>query len=457
MQIKKLQQLGTGAISSLLIVAGLLVLLIMAPVAAQDSDLSVDASQSLGTISPYVYGANMGAYSIVPQDMMPQAQALNLKYLRFGGTDSDQADVVVSQFDIFILKSRMLGTEPALTVRLLHGTPEKAAEVVRYINIEKGYNVQFWSIGNEPNFFEDVIKEPSYNAEDLAKNWREIAEAMKAVDPTIKFVGPDVSQYVPLSIDGDKITYLEPSGGGDPRDKQGNDWMQTFLRANGDLLDVVAIHRYPYPGGNPNNKSTIDGLRANSREWDTIIPTLRQVIREAAGRDIPLAITEFNSDSRQSSNTDAALDSFYNAIWTADVLGRFIRQQVYIAAFWDIQGGADRSWGLLSKYDVRPVYYSYLLYTHLGSELLASSSADEDVTITAARRDDGALTLMVINLGPDEVTKTLDLTGITPAGEAEVWRFDAEHKAEQIESVDVSAGLTLPGQSATMYIIPAGQ
>jgi alpha-L-arabinofuranosidase len=278
---------------------------------------------------------------------------------------------------------------------------------------------------------------------------------MLAVDPEIMLVGPDISQYVPLSIDGDTITFLQADGGGAPTDILGKDWLQEFLRANGDLLDVVSIHRYPYPGGDPNSKATIEGLRSNSHEWDTIIPNLRQIIRQAAGRDIPIAVTEFNSDSRQSSGGEASLDSFYNALWMADVLGRFIRNQVEIAASWDIQGDAQRSWGLLEKYDVRPSSYAYLMYTHLGNELLASASSDQDVTITAALRDDGALTLMVINLGPDEVTKTLSLNGFTPAGEAEVWRFDAAHNAEQIEPVNVNAPLTLPGQSATLYLIPA--
>ncbi len=38
-------------------------------------------------------------------------------------------------------------------MRLLDGTPEKAAELVRYTNIEKKYGVVYWSIGNEPNLF----------------------------------------------------------------------------------------------------------------------------------------------------------------------------------------------------------------------------------------------------------------------------------------------------------------
>lgn len=440
----------------LLIWVGLL-LLAAGLAAAQDDVLRVDASQSFGTISPYVYGSNLGLYSVVPPASMPQAQALGLKYLRYGGGDSDRKNVQKSSVDLFVFQARQLGAEPAVTVRLLGGTPEDAAEVVRYVNIQKGHNIRYWSIGNEPNLFPALMKVP-YTTEDLNRDWRAIAEAMLAVDPNIIFVGPDITQYVVLDIQDGKPEYLPPSLGGSPLDSEGRDWLQEFLRANGDLVGVVSIHRYPYPGagGSGHAVATIDGLRANSLEWDTSIPNLRQIIQEAAGRDIPIAITEINSNSSQSSGGEASLDSFYNAIWIADVLGRLIRQQVEIVAYWDMQGAPDRGWSLLDRYGVRPTYYAYLMYTHLGTELLASNSTDPDVTITAARRKDGAITLMIINLGPDEKSKTLKLDGFTPDGAAEVWRFDSEHNAEQIDSQAISDGatITVPGQSITLYIVP---
>jgi alpha-L-arabinofuranosidase len=429
----------------------LLLLLTTGRVFSQDAGLQVDVSQDLGPISPYLFGAN-AQQSVITPDNMPTAQAMGLKILRLGGGPSDQSDLSKPAVDFFIVQARQLGAEPLVTVRLLNGSPEKAAEMVRYANITKKYNIKYWSIGNEPNFFVAVLKAKSYTTEDLTKNWRAIAEAMKAVDPNIILVGPDISQYVVLNADSNPIQYLEGNGGGDPTDDLGKDWMQEFLKANGDLIGVVSIHRYPYPGGKPTNTATIDGLRANSREWETIIPNLRKIINRSTGRDIPIAVTEFNSNSSNNMGGEASLDSHYNGIWTAVVLGHLIRQKVDMALYWNIQTKGN-GFGLIGNGTLRPSYYAYVMYSHLGTELLGSESADQDVTITAAKTSDGKLTLMVINLASAEKQIALNLKGNSLPKEADVWLFDKDHKAENIGMQDLTGGvLTLPAESVTLYV-----
>lgn len=423
---------------------------------AQDTNtLTVHAGESLGTISPYVYGSNMNLYTIIPSALMEEAQALGLKYMRFGGGDTDIQDLRNNIIDLFVIQTRAVGAEPALSVRLLGGTPEKAAEIVRYANITKGYGIKYWSIGNEPNLFVALMDVETYTTEDLNTQWRAIAEAMLEVDPTIIFVGPDITQYVVTSYENGEIEYLNGSLGGSALDAQGNDWLQDFLRANGDLLGYVSIHRYPYPGLGAASGADTESLRDINDEWDIVIPNIREIIRDTTGRDIPIAVTEINSNSANSVGNVATLDSFYNALWLGDVLGRLIRNQVEIVAYWDVQGGANRGWGLLGSYEIRPTANTYYMYRHFGTELIDATSTTPDVTIYAAKRDDGTLTLMVINLGPDEMSSTLVLDGFTPAGDAEVWRFDAEHTVEQIEAQPVADGstITVPGQSMTVYII----
>jgi len=444
-----------------IIVAVFLSLLVLTSfsVAQEANTLTVSAGESLGTISPYVYGSNMNLYSIIPLALMEEAQALGLRYMRFGGGDTDIQDLRNNIIDLFVIQTRAVGAEPALSVRLLGGTPEKAADIVRYTNITKDYNIKYWSIGNEPNLFVALMDVDTYTTQDLNTQWRAIAEAMLEVDPTLIFVGPDITQYVVTRYEDGEIEYLPGNLGGSALDAQGNDWLQDFLRANGDLLGYVAVHRYPYPGLGAASGANTESLRDINDEWDIAIPNLREIIRDTTGRDIPIAVTEINSNSANSVGSVATLDSFYNALWLGDVLGRLIRNQVEIVAYWDVQGGSNRGWGLLGSYEVRPTAYTYYMYRHFGTELLAAESTTPDVTIYAAKRDDGALTLMVINLGPDEAASTLNLAGFTPANDAEVWRFDAENNVVQIDSQAVTDGrsITVPGQSMTVYIIPAAR
>jgi alpha-L-arabinofuranosidase len=405
--------------------------------AAQDDALTVDVSESLGAISPYVYGASYGPWALVSPEMTPQAAASGVTFLRFpGGNWGDVNDIRENQIDLFVLQARAWNAEPSIATRVDGGSPEKAAELVRYANVEKDYNIRYWTIGNEPTLDE------GYDIERFSQEWRAHAEAMLAVDPDLILYGPELHQYPPSD---DPNHYLASM----------RDWIRGFLEVNGDLVDIVSVHRYPFPAG-VNTTTTIDDLRGNTQEIDTLLAILRQDIFDVVGHDIPIAITEINSHYSNTGGGEASPDSFYNAIWWADVLGRFIKNKVEVVSYFALYTPPGvGSFGMLSRYEPRPTYYVYLLYQQFGEELVGAASSDPDLSIYAAKRDDGALTLMVVNLGPDEKTKTLEVEGFTPSGEAEVWRFDAEHNSEQIDSVEVADGasLTLPGQSITLYIV----
>jgi hypothetical protein len=367
--------------------------------------------------------------------MMPLAQNAGVTHLRFpAGEWGDGNDIQSYHLDPFIALARQWKAEPSISVRLKNGTPEKAIALLKYTNVEKGYNVRYWSIGNEPDLFGG-----GYTAEQHAKEWRVIAEAMLAVDPAIQFIGPDVSQYPPTET-------------GDDYNNVRREWVRTFLKANADLVAVVSIHRYPFPKTKAADTTTIAQLRESAPEWDTIIPNLRSVIREAAGRDLPVAITEINSHWNHVFSGAASPDSHFNAVWWADVLGRMIRQRVDIVNYFALST-ASEPFGLLARYEPRPTYFTYQLYKAFGETLLPSASDDPHVTITAALRKDGALTLMVVNLGEEPADVRIALNGVTPSAPSDVWRLDLDHNAVQIAPQDLSAAISLPEQSVTLYVV----
>lgn len=408
--------------------------------------LLVNPTTSLGPISPYVYGTNYGPWVSLRMETLPLAYDAGLTVVRWpGGEWGDANDIQPYQIDGFVDLARKMGAEPYIHVRFVGSTPEKAAEIVRYTNKEKGYNIKFWSIGNEPSLYEQGQGERTqWDAARFSQEWRQFADAMKTVDPTILLLGPETHQFT-------------GNPAWDPKDSQGRDWMREFLKINGDKVDIVSFHRYPFPNTPDRSSAKIPDLRNDAPTWSGIVQNLRQTIAEETGRDLPVAVTEFNSHWSRSISGEATPDSHYNAIWLADVLGRLITEKVDVATQFLLVSGSEQSgFGLLERYNPRPSYFTYQLYKRFGQELVASSSTVAGVSVYAARRDDGALTIMAINLNDDEVAAPLLVTDLAPNAVAEVWRLDADHQAERIDDQALAPGakVTLAPQSVTLLIVP---
>lgn len=407
---------------------------------AMPGGLLVDPGTGLGPISPYLFGTNYGPMHAVPPEMMPQVEQAGFTALRFpGGAWTDTVDIQPFQIDALMAFAEQVGALPAVSVRLLDGKPETAAKLVRYANLEKKYGIQYWSIGNEPNIYTQLKQaDYDYTSEHLNQEWREIALAMKEVDPDIQLMGPELSQW----NDSYETT---------PKDSAGRDWMSEFLKANGDLVDVITVHRYPMHS--PAQPVTIQALRENTRKWKGEIEYLRSLSREILGRELPIAVTELNSDPSSAQLQEASPDSFYNAIWYADVLGQMMDADVFMVNQW-VLSQRTTGLGLLKGTTVRPTFHVFPLYKNFGSQQVYAASGVEDVDIFAAKREDGALTLMVINLSDMEQRVPLAIKG-TKLDEAEVWLLDSAHPAESqgMQPFSPDGVIALPGQSASLFVI----
>lgn len=418
----------------------------MPSLAAEPGTLVVDPGIRLGPISKYIYGTNFGPWVGLRPEILDEAKASGVTVMRWpGGEWGDQNDASPFQIGMFMDQARMIGAEPYIHVRFLKSTPEKAAEMVRYVNKEMGYNVRFWSIGNEPSLYQGKPnpEENRWDAEAFAREWRRYADAMRAVDPNIILIGPEIHQWT-----GTPAV--------DPQDKSGRDWLRTFLQINGDAVDIVSIHRYPFPNDAAGASATIPDLRADAPQWTQIVRNLREAVRAETGKDLPVAITEWHSHWSHAIGGEATPDSFYNAIWMGDVLGRMITERVDLATqFLLVSPQGQSGYGLLESYGPRPTYYTYQLYKQFGTELLASASGVPDVSIYAAQRPDGALTVMMINLGDAEARTVLRIIGREDDGPAEIWVLDKDHNAEKLDDINVGAQtkVALPGQSMMLWAI----
>jgi len=411
----------------------------------------VDTSKELGEINKLVLGTNHGPWADLGAGNIESAKKSGITFLRWpGGNWGDINDPRTNLVDNYILAARnIMNAEPSITVRLIGSTLAQAAQLVQYVNIDKGYKVKYWSIGNEPDLYVGV--DSSWTPEFYAKQWRDFALAMKAVDPSIKFYGPDISDFVGDvdHFDARELLYAKSV----KLDVTKRDYLIQFLKVNADLVDIVTVHRYPFPQDSKQSSPTWEQLQGNTSQWDRIIPNLHRVIKETTGSDKPVGITEFNSDASNSISTETSPDSFKNALWLSDVLGRLIRQRPEMLAYFSLKTKSSGH-GLMDAFDVRPSYYVYQIYKQFGSHLLASNSDAQYVSIYAAKRDDGALTVILVNLNDNEVRKPLQLDKGDALKLTEAYLFDATHKAEAITTPSFTNGneIVLPAQSVLMYI-----
>jgi len=135
----------------------------------------------------------------------------------------------------FLVWCRAVGAEPLLAVNLGTGTPESAADLVEYCNVDRGtrwsdlrrrhgferpYNIQYWCLGNE---VDGPWQLGHMSATEYGLKARDAALQMRVVDPSIKLVACGSSET-------SMPTYLE--------------WDRQTLEECYDAVDAISLHDY---------------------------------------------------------------------------------------------------------------------------------------------------------------------------------------------------------------------
>ena len=341
-----------------------------------------------------------------------QVAALKPAIMRVGGynNDANTPDVFNNaQFDRAIAYARAIGAEPLIQVPLLGDidgktpTAATAAGMVTYANVTKGYAVKYFSIGNEPDIYAaqgsrvdpTLPAIPNYLPSDYCASARAYATAMKAVDPTIKIVGPDLAyQYHP-----------------------GFDWLTPILQSCGDLFDIVSIHRYPFSS----TQATFDAAMADSTVYGDVLTSVRALMQSAGAGDKPLALMEMNvAYNATACQLGASPSTVGSALWLADSLGTSIEKDLWTSAIWDISD--DDVWalgiiGLPPAHKPRPEYYAYQLYAdHFGPTLVDATQLPPYIRSYASRNQaDNATSVIVVNWSTSSAPLAFQVTGLSKA------------------------------------------
>lgn len=422
--------------------------LVAAPVTAQEVPgvtVTVNARAGLEAVDPAAVGVNHAIWD--PQLGTPQVADLlkgaGVRAMRYpGGSYSDiyhwrthtaPGGYVApgTDFDTFMAGVRRAGAQAIVTANYGTGTPEEAAEWVRYANIEKGYGVKYWEIGNELygnghyGSGWEADEHPDKSPAGYAGLVREFALAMKAVDPTIK-VG------AVLTTPGEW-----PDGivaGGDA-----GTWNQVVLSIAGPVVDFGIVHWYPGGDTGPQVLSKTDRIADAVR-------MVREQSRRHAGKDLGIAMTELNTSYGR--NTQPG------ALFAADAYATLMANGVFTVDWWNVHNGMDRErittiagqtdyndFGLLSSANCTadgaicqpalntpfPPYHGLAMtskFARPGDQFVRAAASDPMVKVHAARRADGGLAVMLVNQDP-EAGKSVELrySGYSPAPGAQVLRF----------------------------------
>jgi hypothetical protein len=420
---------------SLLLLIALLVALVrlIASVSATDDQLlvrlgdqgtaTVDLRQSL-PISPYLFGANVfpelytssadhssGFMSYGPA-ITTGLRSAHLHLLRFpGGGWGDEHLLSYDQLNAFSVLLSQVGAAGMIQAQLtgitgrhtsLIDRANLAGRWVDYMNNPRSYlrkgkyahapfhSITFWTVGNEPDQLLNPDTGKPFTVAAYTQAFIQFSLAMHQNDPAIQVFGLELSQFYGV--------------GDGPKDASGQLWMDSFLKGVGayeqahphlgfHLLDGVSFHSYPLLDAS--HAPAV--LLSSPEQWNYLLPPLQQLIRQDLGRDVPIAVTEINT------NPTATVPSpGIAALWWADTLGTLMEQRVAYAAFFSAEG-VDTPYPLFTSTGLHQTAMLRVLqvFSHLQDTLVPVTIQRDPVSLYATQdKTHQAVSLLFVNKSP---------------------------------------------------------
>lgn len=348
-----------------------------------------------------------------------EVQASGVQVMRYGGKAVDKDwdhGVSPAQYLQMVDNLRANGIQPILQVPYHDGQfpPSVAAGLVATINGPPNSRaVRYWSVGNEPN---DVY---GSDAADIAGYIRLYVPAMRAVDPDIVVVGPDLSW-----LESDIMEELMRPGG--PLDICG-----TYTDAGGTVrpyLDVVAFHTYPFDGSQQERDPLIAFPEGPFREDLEELRDLVKGCNDAPGRDgvadLRTAVTEINVEFQNAPlgiGGLSALGFLAGQVW-AEAMSVGMEHGLELMTFWSVKEGGPQLGYVASDGTLLPSYYHFQMMArhfrgeYLRGTALVNGAASPRVKAFAARDVDQTVVMILNQEETQGLAYTVRLDGGAVAG-----------------------------------------
>jgi hypothetical protein len=345
--------------------------------------------------------------------------------------------------------------------------------------------IKYYILDNEPSLWysthRDVHPGPATYDELFAKIVT-YAKAIRAADPTAKIAAFEEWSWWAMYYSGfDQANGLGPANS----DYNTHDhtyyypWLLQKLYAyqqhtGTKLIDILTAHFYnaiPDDGDDSLSGQLIRnqetrilwdptfqdpswygdiGINGRVLDW---IPTVKAMVDQYYP-GLEIGCTEYNWGDEPNLN---------GATTQADVLGIYGREGLDLATRWTVAKNSNTGSYYVTSL-ASQIYRNYDGNRSTFGDLSVAATVpnpDNLSAFAAVRQSDGALTVMVINKQQGSTPVTVSLANFATAGQAEAWQINSASQTSitHLANLPVAANTiatTVPSQSITLFVVPAG-
>jgi hypothetical protein len=430
------QVLGTFVVA---IVGGITTLAIF----AASTNATVDFSKPLTTVAPYAFSGTISTYGNQGTIVNSAKQRTNLNNLGLGsyriplqwnnGNPVSSAEGAAGgpSGDAWITKIREIGAEPMVVLGGSQDNNFSAQDAANMVRHYSGANkVTYWVIGNEPD-------NRGIGMAQYCNTFNAASDAMKAVDPSIKIIGPALTDY-------EDYKYAD---------------YDAFLKCAGSRVDIVDFHDYGERTQNLAYNVSSQAERYEGKVKDLRARIQRLVPNRAA--NIEIQIGEWNVTPIANGDLDDRMYSGGTTVYGALAAGNIAKAGARGHQYSDQNnplGLTFESQSVAANFgktiaDPMPLYHGIGMFTGeklfrgFGKQFVETTSDNANVSLYASTNDKN---IVLINKGENAAENAaVKLTGFT-GGTAEIWQTN---KAKPFDAPVKKA--TIPVKDIVEYELPA--
>ncbi len=250
-------------------------------------------------------------------------------------------------------------------------------------------SVRYWEMWNEP----EIEPDGKFASESAYGTFvQTVGSAMKAVDPTIKLIGP-VADYTDFSSSG---------------------WVSYTAKNLSAQIDILCWHDYGPSGQGTNGSVFMNWTPLNYKtNFETEESGDGGIFKGPGGRLYPGAITEYNMDQYDVNPTfDLMYHDEFDATFAASAIINAMYGNADIFSFFILSQGGSDLLGLAndSSYSPYTPYYTFYLFgNYFGDQFISSSGGASTLeSIASEKTAAGTYTVMVVNKDTSNTTYTVN-------------------------------------------------